>query len=277
MNVQHKQLSVDGFVESYLENATSHISKPCSLRTDGFGIIKADEWKASSSTLLRRRRLGSDGLDSVGNIDQHLNLVSSWIVSFDMGCADSVNVVPDMELHVVASTVNDALRSKDFRDKFGTHVLGGVVDASSVSLGTSSVSDVVVKPEPRVVVDSVSDSRRLLDFNQVKGKESVSEVVSGTSLVIVRTFCPWDFDKLISSFDDWVKFPPCGEDEIGVLSKKPDMVLFFSGSFDQWSDIKVSMDKVVDDFNAGRFAWGHCFDKMHFDTANLSPSEDRLD
>ena len=274
MNLQYKQLLLEAFIEAYVQNATSGttMAMSVSLSIDGFEITKLDEWKASPSSLIRRRRLGHEDVADVRHIDQHLNLVSNWAVHFDVVCSDSVNGIADKDVDSLANDIYNSLSSKEFRDQFGLHVLGGVVDMSSVVVMS------VLTNSPQLNTESGGESRRLLDSKQVRTQEESRPVSPpSSSLVILRTFCPWDFDKLITSFDDWVKFLPCDEtnEKKSLLSKKPDVVLFFSGSFDQWGGIRVSVEKLVDDFNAGSFAWGHCFDKMYFDTANLSPSQDR--
>ena len=56
-------------------------------------------------------------------------------------------------------------------------------------------------------------------------------------MVILRTFCPFDIDKLEDGFNSWVGFYPCGSLEHGPDPRKRmgvDVLLYFSASWDLW-------------------------------------------
>jgi hypothetical protein len=221
-------------------------------------------------------------------IDQSLNLITEWVISFGLTMEYS-EVTKVNEKHRLISFTNNIyslLSSPPFQHEFGNWVLGGVVDSSLVEI--SLMEEVNVEDEHR----RLSSSGR--NHNIRKGKHKLIKTVKSSngdvdylptstpvtareSMIIVRTFSPWDVDKLITSFDDWVKFPPCdlknSTDENQLFSV--DLLLFFSGSFREWGDILVRMHRLVDEFNDGTALWSQCFDNLYFDTANLSQSQDR--
>ena len=102
---------------------------------------------------------------------------------------------------------------------------------------------------------------------------------AGTGFVIVRTFCPWDIDKLEASFDDWNKYLPCP-----AKGKAPrldghavDLLLYYSASFEAWPRALEVAQSLMRKFEDGHFPWAHCFDHMYLDTASLSKTQDRYE
>lgn len=96
-------------------------------------------------------------------------------------------------------------------------------------------------------------------------------------MIILRTFCPFDIDKLADGFDSWVNFFPCGNAE---LSPPPadrmgvDILLYFSAAWDLWPKAKESADTIVRNFNGGVYPWSRCFGNMYVDSALLPPEQD---
>lgn len=61
-------------------------------------------------------------------------------------------------------------------------------------------------------------------------------------MVILRTFCPFDIDKLADGFDSWVTFFPCGSEDAHPDRMDVDILLFFSAAWDLWPKAKTTTD-----------------------------------
>ena len=88
------------------------------------------------------------------------------------------------------------------------------------------------KPKPKVSMEVAAT---------VLGGKLVPRSDNGR-MVILRTFCPFDVDKLADGFDSWVSFFPCGSADAHPDQMEVDILLFFSAAWELWPKAKTTTD-----------------------------------
>jgi hypothetical protein len=84
-------------------------------------------------------------------------------------------------------------------------------------------------------------------FHRPLINEDESNILSRSDngrMVILRTFCPFDIDKLADGFDSWASFFPC-ESNHDTSLMDVDILLFFSASWDLWPKAKLTSEVLL--------------------------------